>query len=85
MIGGIFFRNGPSEVEANQDIKSPRLIHQHSGYSIGLQADEGTPERKPTVLETNSSGNLIKKSRRSQIQNMDQLNLSEKGFNLVKD
>jgi hypothetical protein len=85
MIGGLFFRNAPLEIEANQDLKSPRMLHQNSGYSIGLQADEGTPDRKPTVMETNNSGNLIKKTRGSQILNMDQLNFSEKSLNLAKE
>ena len=67
MIGGLFFKNDLSGVK--QEPKSPRLNADVSGYSIGLQADEGTPDRKPTVLETSGSGHLIRKTRRSEVIN----------------
>lgn len=59
MIGG-YFVNGQGKSkkpEDSTDIKILNIIRTNSGCSPGSEADEKTPERKPTVLNTNTSGN----------------------------
>ena len=73
MLGGFFYKNEEPELK-------PHLEAQSSGCSIGI--DEGTHDRRPTVLESSNSSKKCKRIRK----NMDHRvsPISDKDFKHLK-
>jgi len=74
-IGGFFFKNDQSDAESFLEPNRPNKNPNVSSCSIGQKADEGTPDRMPTVLETNGSNNFMQNSRRSETFNLNKKSL----------